>query len=181
MARSAAGSQRLPPLPPSAVYLYPMPRKPYLFWSIFVVWLVLDFVTKRWALAALWPPGVPHDVLGEYLRWTLAFNRGAAMGMHLGEWSRVVFTVIGGLMLAVLYYLYRQTDAKDWLRTAILAFVMSGALGNLIDRVRFGQVTDFIDVGLGSVRFWTFNVADMGITCGAIALALILGKEERHS
>jgi signal peptidase II len=81
-------------------------------------------------------------------------------------------------MLGVLYYLYRKTEPADRLRAAIIAFVMAGALGNLIDRFRFGQVTDFIDIGIGSIRFWTFNVADMGITCGAIALALILGKED---
>jgi signal peptidase II len=155
-----------------------MPPKARLFWPIFVVWLLLDLVTKRWALVALQPQGLPHKVLGEYLRWTLAFNRGAAMGMHLGEWSRPFFTVVGVVMLGVLYWLYRTTEPADRLRAAILAFVMAGALGNLIDRIRFGQVTDFIDVGIGTLRFWTFNVADMGITCGAIALALILGKED---
>lgn len=155
-----------------------MPPKARLFWPIVVVWLVLDLVTKQWALDSLQPPGMPHEVLGEYLRWTLAFNRGAAMGMHLGEWSRPFFTVVGVVMLGVLYWLYRTTAPADRLRAAIIAFVMAGALGNLIERIRFGQITDFIDVGVGTVRFWTFNVADMGITCGAIALALILGKEE---
>ena len=155
-----------------------MPPKARLFWPIFVIWLLLDIVTKRWALDTLQPPGLPHDVLGEYLRWTLAFNRGAAMGMHLGEWSRPFFTVVGVAMLGVLYWLYRTTAPADRLRAAIIAFVMAGALGNLIERIRFGQITDFIDVGVGTVRFWTFNVADMGITCGAIALALILGKED---
>jgi signal peptidase II len=155
-----------------------MPPKARLFWPIFVVWLVLDLVTKQWALDSLQPPGMPHEVLGEYLRWTLAFNRGAAMGMHLGEWSRPFFTVVGVAMLGVLYWLYRTTAPADRLRAAILAFVMAGALGNLIERIRFGQITDFIDVGVGTVRFWTFNVADMGITCGAIALALVLGKED---
>ena len=154
-----------------------MPPKARLFWPVFVAWLLLDLVTKRWALASL-QPGLPQDVLGDLLRWTLAFNRGAAMGMHLGEWSRPFFTVVGVVMLGVLYYLYRKTEPADRLRSSIIAFVMAGALGNLIDRVRFGQVTDFIDVGIGTVRFWTFNVADMGITCGAIALALILGKED---
>ena len=56
---------------------------------------------------------------------------------------------------------------------------MAGAVGNLVDRLRHERgVTDFIDMGIGTTRFWTYNVADMGITCGAIALALILGKED---
>lgn len=152
--------------------------KARVFWPILIVWLALDIITKVWALATLWPPGMPHEVLGEYLRWTLAFNRGAAMGMHLGEWSRPFFTVVGIVMLAVLGNLYRTTASADRLRAAILGFIMAGAIGNLIDRIRYGQVTDFIDVGVGTVRFWTFNVADMGITCGAIALAIILGRED---
>ena len=74
------------------------------FWPIVVLWLALDLVTKRLALATL-HPGIPNEVLGEYLRWTLTFNRGAAMGMHLGEWSRPVFTAIGIGMLVVMNYL----------------------------------------------------------------------------
>ena len=158
-----------------------MSPKSRAFWPILISWLVLDVITKRWALATL-HPGVPLEVLGDFLRWTLAFNRGAAMGMHLGEWSRPAFTVIGVAMLAALGWLYFRTGAGQRLQAAIIAFIMAGAVGNLIDRIRFGQVTDFIDVGIGTVRFWTFNVADMGITCGAIALALVLeaeGKKDR--
>jgi len=150
-----------------------------IFWPIVVLWLALDLVTKRWALATL-HPGIPNEVLGEYLRWTLTFNRGAAMGMHLGEWSRAIFTTIGIVMLLVLGWLYRTTAPADRLRAAILGFITAGAIGNLMDRVRHGQVTDFIDAGIGTVRFWTFNVADMGITCGAIALALALEMAERR-
>jgi signal peptidase II len=155
-----------------------MSPKSRVFWPILIGWLVLDVITKRWALAAL-HPGVPYEVLGDFLRWTLAFNRGAAMGMHLGEWSRPAFTVIGVGMLAALGWLYYKTRASQRLQAAIIAFIMAGAIGNLIDRIRFGQVTDFIDVGIGTVRFWTFNVADMGITCGAIALALVLELEAK--
>lgn len=157
-----------------------MSPKARVFWPILVVWFVLDLVTKRWALASL-HPGVPLEVLGDSLRWTLAFNRGAAMGMHLGEWSRPAFTVIGLGMLVVLGWFYRRTEAENRLQAAILAFIMAGAMGNLLDRFRYGQVTDFIDIGVGSVRFWTFNVADMGITCGAIALALVLELEARRA
>lgn len=157
-----------------------MSPKSRVFWPILVLWFALDLVTKRWALATL-HPGVPFEVLGDFLRWTLAFNRGAAMGMHLGEWSRPAFTVIGVGMLLVLGWLYRRTEPGNRLQAAILAFIMAGAMGNLLDRLRYGQVTDFIDVGVGSIRFWTFNVADMGITCGAIALAIVLEVEARRA
>lgn len=149
------------------------------FWPIFFAWLALDIVTKHLALARLWPPGVPHEVAGEYVRFTLAFNRGAAMGMSLGEWSRPAFTIIAIVLLGAMAWLYRRTEPANRLQGAILAFIAAGAVGNLIDRIRHERgVTDFIDIGIGSVRFWTFNVADMGITLGAIALAFTLKEIE---
>ena len=156
-----------------------LPPKGRIFWPIFFTWLALDIVTKYLALAYLWPPGIPHEVMGEYVRFTLAFNRGAAMGMSLGEWSRPAFTVIAIVLLGAMGWLYRRTDPANRLQGAILAFIASGAVGNLIDRIRHERgVTDFIDLGVGTVRFWTFNVADMGITLGAIALALTMKEVE---
>jgi signal peptidase II len=155
-------------------------QKGRIFWPIFFGWLTLDLITKHLALQSLWPPGVPHEILGEYLRFTLAFNRGAAMGMSLGDFSRPAFTVIGLVLLGGLGWLYHKTRSDQRLQAAIIAFIMAGAVGNLVDRLRHERgVTDFIDAGIGTMRFWTFNVADMGITCGAIALALLLGKDER--
>lgn len=151
-----------------------------IFWPIFFGWLTLDLFTKHLAMKHLWPPGVPHEVLGDTLRFTLAFNRGAAMGMSLGEFSRPFFTIIGLVLLTGLGWLYHKTRNDQRLQAAIIGFIMAGAVGNLVDRVRHERgVTDFIDAGIGTWRFWTFNVADMGITCGAIALALILGKDEQ--
>jgi len=79
--------------------------------------------------------------------------------------------------LIVLGVLYHRTRPADRLRVIGVALVAGGALGNLIDRVRSSAgVVDFIDVGVSNVRFWTFNVADMGITIGAILLMLALGR-----
>ena len=70
-----------------------------------------------------------------------------------------------------------RTSPGDRLAAAGLALIASGALGNLIDRLRSPRgVVDFIDVGIGDVRFWTFNIADVGITCGAILLVLALQR-----
>jgi signal peptidase II len=149
-----------------------------LFAPILAGWLALDVVTKQLALAVLQPPGVPHQVLGDVVRFTLSFNRGAALGMSLGEWSRPAFTAISLAMLVVLWHLYRTTAPADRLRTVVLALITAGALGNLIDRLRWDRgVVDFIDIGIGRLRWWTFNVADAGITVGALALAVILGRQ----
>ena len=72
-----------------------------------------------------------------------------------------------------------RTSAGDRLAAAGLALIASGALGNLLDRLRSPRgVVDFIDVGIGDLRFWTFNVADVGITCGAVLLVLALQRAQ---
>jgi signal peptidase II len=79
----------------------------------------------------------------------------------------------------VLFLLYQRTpDAA--LRAVALALLAGGALGNLLDRVRSARgVVDFIDVGLGDARFWTFNIADVGVSVGAVLLALVLWRDDR--
>jgi len=144
------------------------------FWALFASWVAADFLSKRVAEDSL-ALHVPRSVIGEWFRFTLTYNPGAAMNFSLGESSRVMFTIIAGIMLVVIFRMYRQTPAHDWLQAAALALIAGGALGNLLDRLRSARgVVDFIDVGVGDVRFWTFNVADVGVTCGAALLAILL-------
>jgi signal peptidase II len=116
-------------------------------------------------------------VVGEVVRFTLSYNRDAAMGIQVGGQSRrLVLSAMTVAALLVLGVLYHRTRPSERLRVIGVALVVGGALGNLIDRVRSSAgVVDFIDVGVKNVRFWTFNVADMGITAGAVLLLLALG------
>jgi signal peptidase II len=83
--------------------------------------------------------------------------------------------------LVVLGFLYYSSKPSERLRVIGIALVIGGAVGNLYDRLRStAGVVDFIDVGVRSVRFWTFNVADMGITVGAVFLLLALGQWGRE-
>ena len=143
--------------------------------------LLADCATKRIALAEL-EPHMPHDVLGEVLRFTLTFNQGAAMGLSLGSYSRWVFTVVAFVAIAFLLLLLHRTDLRDRWRMRALILIVTGAVGNLVDRLRWDRgVVDFIDVGVGGWRFWTFNVADSAVTIGAILLAVVLWFEKpRH-
>ncbi len=144
------------------------------FWPTLIVVFLLDFATKRWAESHLLPVYTPHEVIGNVVRFTLAFNKDAAMGLSLGDYSRVGFTVVAVVVLVVLGVFYRRTPGFATGSAAALALVAAGALGNLMDRVLFERgVVDFIDVGLGAARFYTFNVADASITCGAILLAFL--------
>jgi signal peptidase II len=99
------------------------------------------------------------------------------MSISLGAHSRLGFSILALGALVILAHMYRLTSPGDRLAAAGLALVASGALGNLLDRVRSPRgVVDFIDVGIGDLRFWTFNLADVGITCGAVLLVLALQR-----
>ena len=139
--------------------------------AVAAVVVVADVLTKQVALAMLPPPGLTERVFGEYVRLSLAFNRGAAFGMSVGPWSRVLFSVFALVMVGGLWVYAGRLFAP--LTRLVIAFglVSGGAIGNLIDRVRWDRgVVDFIDVGVGLTRFWTFNLADSAITIGAILL-----------
>lgn len=174
-----------PDVPPSPTAGVSLPNG-FLFWPVAVVIVLLDVVTKAIASATLFPPMIPHPVLGEVARLTLVYNRGAAFGIHVGTYSRPIFAVLTVAALAILWRLYRATAPADWRRVLALAFVSAGAVGNLIDRVRSSRgVVDFIDIGIGTHRFWTFNIADMAVTLGTAMLTWVLcvraAKEERHT
>jgi signal peptidase II len=98
----------------------------------------------------------------------------------VGEYSRWIFLGLTIAALVILAQLYRATSGRDIARTLAISLVSAGAVGNLIDRVRGPQgVVDFIDIGLGDMRWPTFNVADMAVSTGAILLAIVLWGEEK--
>ncbi len=151
-----------------------MPQRANRFWTIFLSIVLVDVVTKRFAESTL-VPYVPKNVIDDILRFTLAFNAGGAMSLSLGPSSRWWFTLLSIATLFVLAYMYRQTSPTDRLQLASLALICGGAVGNLIDRLRSPLgVVDFIDIGIGPHRFWTFNIADVGVTFGTAALTWIL-------
>ena len=153
-----------------------MTSKARWFWPLAIALLVTDCATKR-AVEQRLELGVPRPVVGELVRFKLAYNTNAAMGLPLGGESRLVLSVLAVAALVVLGVVYHRTPSADRLRVIGVALVAGGALGNLLDRLRSAAgVVDFIDVGVRDVRFWTFNVADMGITIGAVLLLLALGR-----
>lgn len=141
--------------------------------------LSLDLWSKWWALDAL-GGGQRIELLGGLLPLTLAFNRGAAFGLTIGDDPRWIFVPVTVAAIVFLVVLIRQADARDHLRVIASALVLGGALGNLYDRVRWDRgVVDFIGpIDLGFMHWPIFNVADMAITCGAILLALSFWREE---
>lgn len=149
-------------------------RKARVFWPLLFTLTLTDCATKRWAESHL-AEHVPEPVVGEVVRWTLAYNRAGAMGMTFGDISRPLLILATLVALFVLARLYRDAQPRDMSLAGAIALVMGGAVGNLIDRLRWnGGVVDFIDIGVGASRFWIFNVADMGVSLGAAMLAWLL-------
>jgi signal peptidase II len=138
--------------------------------------LLADVVTKRWALEAL-AHGYTVDA---WVPLTLAFNQGIAFGIDIPELGRWLVVGASVFVVFVLIGMLRESRADDHLRVMAIGFVCAGAIGNLIDRVRWDQgVIDFIGpINLGFMQWPIFNVADMAITSGAILLGLSLWRED---
>ncbi|MEO7455176.1 MAG: signal peptidase II [Gemmatimonadaceae bacterium] len=156
-----------------------------LFWGTAATVIVADLLSKLAAERFLAPRYVPHRIIGDYVRFTLAYNPGAAFSMSLGAYSRFIFGGFAIIALVVLWRLYKMTGtgarAGDVTRIVALGLAFGGAAGNLVDRFRSPQgVVDFIDIGYRDVRFWTFNVADSAVTVGALILAWSLSREDQQ-
>lgn len=148
-------------------------KKPAIVMLVLSVLLIaLDQVTKSMAVSHLMDRG-PFAVTS-WLNMNLAFNTGAAFSMfsHGGVWSRyglsfLAFVVVIGVVL----WWWREASS-DMLGSVGVALLVGGALGNLVDRVRYGMVIDFVDVHWKGAHFATFNGADSGI-CVGVALLLL--------
>lgn len=136
---------------------------------LFILALALDQLTKiavdlRFDLYDIRP------IIGEVLCLQYIRNSGAAFGMKYG--NATVMLVVTSLVTAVLIYLYLSGKLELGTKAggAAIVLVIAGAVGNLIDRIRLGEVIDFIDMGFGSYRWPTYNVADIYVTVGMIVL-----------
>lgn len=150
------------------------------FWPLLFLLVFTDCATKRLAEAHLTEIDPPREVVGDVLRFTLAYNPGAAFGFTpLGPASRWLFAAIAVGMTALFFSWYLKAAPHDRSFATALGLISGGALGNLLDRLRSPQgVVDFIDIGVGDSRFWTFNLADVGLTVGAMILAVLLWRRE---
>ncbi|MDZ7265709.1 MAG: signal peptidase II [candidate division KSB1 bacterium] len=118
-------------------------------------------------------------VLGDVLRFTYIENPGMAFGIRFG--GRYFFTVFSALAtLVILVYLYRIRRERLPARLS-LALILGGAIGNLIDRFAYGQVIDFIDVGLDTLRWPVFNLADSAVSIGMVMLVLLVFFEKEKA
>jgi signal peptidase II len=135
--------------------------------------LVLDLFTKMLVLAHL-PLGAGIPVIPGLFDLTHVQNPGGAFGFlaTMGPQARgVIFILVSALAVAVILWFYLQTPVQQrWLAFGF-ALIFGGAIGNLVDRLRFGAVIDFIDVYIGDLHWPAFNIADSAITVGVAIFA----------
>jgi len=144
------------------------------------VFLILDQVTKYWTVQAL-DLYESYEILS-FFNFTYARNYGAAFSFlgDAGGWQKYLFTTVAFVISGfLLYSLKKNSVTKRWENIAF-TLVLSGAIGNVMDRLMFGYVVDFLDFDLGFYRWPTFNVADIAIFIGAamIILASFIYPEE---
>ncbi len=132
--------------------------------------IVCDQASKHLAEALL----VPHQPVGvlPFFDWYLTYNTGAAFSFlaDAGGWQRWLFTGLALVISAIIVQWLRTLPREETLTALALALILGGAIGNLIDRLVFGHVIDYIQVWLGSYPFPAFNIADAAISVGAVLL-----------
>ena len=142
--------------------------------TIAAVVVILDQITKLIVLQRL-VPGVPIVLVDGFLAFTLVMNTGLAFGLLAGipaGWRWLVGLFSLAALVVLLRVALRILPSGGWREQAAIGLIFGGAIGNLIDRTRFGAVVDFVDVYVRDWHWPAFNVADSAITVGVAALAL---------
>jgi len=148
------------------------------FVSIVAVVVVLDQLSKAWLVSTV-SLGEKLQVIGDYLRLVLSQNSGALFGMFRDQALLFGLVSLGVVALIVVYH---AKSGRNLYLSIALGLLLGGAIGNGIDRFHYGYVVDWVDMGIGDTRFWTYNLADSAITVAIlmlIGLALFPGLAQR--
>jgi lipoprotein signal peptidase len=144
------------------------------FLGIAGVVVALDQLTKAWLVANV-GQGELREVVGDWIRLVYHQNSGALFGLFHDQ--AILFGLISLGVIGLIVGYHARSGRSLYLSVA-LGFLLGGAVGNLVDRLRLGYVVDFVDIGIGDLRFYTFNLADSAISTAIVLLvgvALIPG------
>jgi len=136
------------------------------FLGLAAVVVVLDQLTKAW-LTSFLGPGQSVDVVGDLIRLVHSRNAGGLFGFLQGQ--ALPFALVSMVVVGLIVVYHARSRRNAYLSLA-LGLLLGGALGNLTDRLRLGYVVDFVDAGIGDLRWYTFNVADAAISCAILLL-----------
>jgi signal peptidase II len=139
-------------------------------WGVFIgvagAVIVIDQLSKAWLVANV-AVGEVVSVIGDLLRFVQSPNSGALFGLFREQ--AILFALVSVAVVGLIA-LYHGRSGRSLYLSIALGLLLGGAIGNMIDRLRLGHVTDWIDMGLGTIRFWTYNVADSAITVAILML-----------
>lgn len=146
--------------------------RPLLGLAVAAVVIALDQATKWWILEAVMQPGPRLVEVTSFFNLVLTWNHGVSFGMfaHEADYMPYVLSGVALVITAVLFGWLRQAERR--IAAVSLGLVIGGAMGNVVDRLRFGAVADFLDVHAFGWHFWAFNVADSAITIGVFLLVI---------
>lgn len=144
------------------------------FAGLAAVVVIADQLTKAWLVSFL-APGQATSVVGDLIRLVNSHNAGGLFGILQGQAAPFAIVSLGVMSLIVWYH---ARSGRSTYLTVTLGLLLGGAIGNALDRVRLGYVVDFVDMGVGAVRWYTFNVADASIS---LAILLLLAAAVRPS
>lgn len=157
-------------------------KKIAIFFVLALIGVVIDQGTKWWFNTNLEPYGLGITVIPDFLSWRLAYNTGAAFSLladHSG-WQRWFFITFGIVATIGISVWITRRKVHERILPYGLALIMSGAIGNVIDRIRIEKVIDFISVNFGSYYFPIFNFADICVSIGAGLVILSSFVERSH-
>jgi len=161
----------------------PRVRLSGLEFGLMIAIVLADQLTKALVRADI-PVDSSREVIGSFLNLTHVRNSGAAFGLLNGvdfPYKSIVLALAATVALMGIAWYAARGAAHQLVARIGLAMIMAGAVGNLIDRLAFGAVVDFVDVVFGTWHFWAFNVADAAITLGVTALIIDMMGTERHA
>jgi len=148
----------------------------------------VDILTKFLILDKL-QPGVPVNIIGSFLKFHLVNNKGLVFGMSVGSTHPIVIVLVKTLVIALVIYIYLKIPQNfikkghSFAQIALL-FIISGFIGNAFDRLYHGAVVDFIDIGIGNLRWYIFNIADVYVVTGGLMIllaSLLYGNEKQKN
>jgi signal peptidase II len=145
---------------------------------IFIIVFLTDQVTKH-LIRYTFTLGKSVSVLGQFLKFTYIENPGIAFGIRVK--NSTIFTILSILAcIGIAIYLYLHWKQSMGFKIS-LTLILGGAVGNLYDRIIYKRVVDFIDVGIGNVRWPVFNIADSTVVIGMIILLFYTFRQEREN
>jgi signal peptidase II len=154
------------PMPDTAVAVRRTGAHWVTFFGIAATVVVLDQLSKAWLVGQL-SPGESMNVIGDLVRLIYSQNSGALFGLFRD--NAVIFGIVSIAVIGLIVVYHGKSGRSLYLSVA-LGLLLGGALGNMTDRLRLGYVVDFVDIGIGSFRWYTFNVADAAISTSILLL-----------